>query len=65
MYNNIKDLDPQSLRTPFAIAAVMYKRVKQSQGVKDSVIRDIFAVSPKTMIKYEKLCYKEDDNETN
>ena len=65
VYNNIKDLDPQSLRTPFAIAAVMYKRVKQSQGVKDSVIRDIFAVSPKTMIKYEKLCYKEDNDETN
>lgn len=61
VYYNIKDLDPQTVRTPFAIAAVMYKRVKACEGTKDAKIREIFAVSPKTFIKYDKMCFEVDD----
>ena len=62
VYENIKMIDPQSLRTPFAVAAVIYKRIKATAEENDNRVREIFAVSPKTMIKYEKICFEVNDD---
>lgn len=64
VYQNVKNYDTQTIRTPFAIAAVMYRRIKACEGEKDSTVREIFAVSPKTFIKYEKTCFEVENEET-
>lgn len=64
VYHNVKNYDNQTIRTPFAIAAVMYRRIKACEGEKDATIREIFAVSPKTFIKYEKTCFEVENEET-
>ena len=64
VYRNLLKADPLSVRTPFAIAAVMYKRIKACQDTKTAEIREIFSVSPKTFIKYDKICFEVEDDET-
>ena len=61
VYNNLKNYDTQTIRTPFAIASVMYRRIKSCEDEKDATIREIFAVSAKTFNKYEKICFEVKD----
>ncbi len=54
--DNIMQVEKNRLRSPFALAAVMFQKTKLGKSFQEKEIREIFGVTNETFKKYEKLC---------